>query len=65
MHANLRYAKPDKIVYQAMLAGIPASFASGSGLRLHCLGYCEITIAAVRVSGMVTDETKLVSGGKL
>ena len=27
--------------------------------------YCEMTIAAVRVSGIVTEETKLVSGGKL
>ena len=48
-----------------MLADIPAAFASGSVAWLHCAGYCEITIAAVRVSGMVTDETKLVSGGKL
>jgi hypothetical protein len=25
--------------------------------------YCVITIAAVRVSGIVTDDTRLVSGG--
>jgi hypothetical protein len=27
--------------------------------------YCVITIAAVRVSGMLAEETRLVSGGKL
>lgn len=64
-HANLRDAKPENIVYPAVLADIPAAFASDSVAWLHCGAYCEMTIAAVRVSGMVTEETKLVSGGNL
>jgi len=64
-HANLRDAKPEQIVYRAVLADIPAAFASGSLAWIHCAGYCEMTIAAVRVSGMVTEDTNFVSGGKL
>jgi hypothetical protein len=31
--------------------------------RYYAARYCVITIDAVRVSGIVTDETRLVSGG--
>ena len=38
-HTNLRDAKPEKIVYPAMLADVPAAFTrergSVSGLRRH------------------------------
>ena len=43
-----------------------ASFASSGYTReLNADPYCVITIAAVRLSGIVTDETRFVSGGKL
>jgi hypothetical protein len=41
----------------------PEPFAGLSAPTADEYRYCVMTIAAVRVSGMVTEETRLVSGG--
>lgn len=43
--------------------GEGSSDSAEPGFFARSRRYCVITIAAVRVSGIVTDDTRLVSGG--
>lgn len=52
----------EQCVHSALLS--PSPEGEASGVRGE-VAYCVITIAAVRLSGIVTDETSFVSGGKL
>jgi len=65
-HAPSIHAPESKVARRAQLCA--SHWVQGSPLPPAAeaiIPYCVITIAAVRVSGIVTDDTRFVSGGKL